>query len=309
MSQRKGWYDTRYNEETRRQIEAARTATGLNITEVIAEAVAQLAEPETLNAVRLENQRKALAARVDELVADNQRLEAECNKAQVAAECMGNDIEAAVSALEHAGLVEPDECAAHPLTDDCTRIERVIRRYKHVCELKEATEVTAQAAQANYAEACQHRDRAEKESTAARARVEELEEELSTTQAALKEARSDLADMERQRNAARGERTAATIARDDARRSCAVKDQTIARVEAERDHLRSDRDQAVLQANTQSEHFRADRDRVRRERDKALSELAERDLGIGRAGWWVIGILCGTAGTLAATWLASGGLG
>ena len=167
-----------------------------------------------------------------------------------------------------------------------------------LANLKEATEVSARAAQENYAEACQHRDRAEKERDAATARVEELVADnrrliadrdawksdaeswqsnyhgavsrgrsIAASKAAITEerdaARSDLADLERQRNEARGERTAATL----------------------------------------------ERDRVRRERDKVLDELADRDLGIGRAGWWVIGIACGTAATLLATWLASGGLG
>ena len=176
---------------------------------------------------RLEETNAAALAAEQELNQRLEELEEEANQSGGRAEALSNDIEAAVGALEHAGLIEPSD--ERPLQDG---VEQAVRRYANMCELKEATEVTAKAAQANYEQALADRDAA----------------------------RSDLADMERQRNEARGERTAALL----------------------------------------------ERDRVRRERDKALSELAD------RAGWWTgwtVGIVCGTAGTLAATWLASGGLG
>ena len=110
----------------------------------------------------LEKQRDALAADNKRLEADlgraqaaeqklNRRLEeleAEANQSSAQAECLSNDIDAAVSQLEHAGLLDPDDELARPLTDDCTRIERTIRRYKAALARVEELEAQSVAARA-----------------------------------------------------------------------------------------------------------------------------------------------------------------
>ena len=243
------WQVESESEAVRRAIDLAYAEE--DVRSQLREAQAQVSDVERYLREKDIAEGQPIDAAVAALVADNKRLEAEANQSSVRAECLSNDIEAAVSQLEHAGLIDADDELARPLTDDCTRIERVVRRYKHVCELKEATEATARAAQENYAEVTRKRTQAERE-----------------------------------RDQAQAERDG--------------------RLAASREHLAA-RDQA----EKERDHLRSDRDRVIGERDKALSELAARDTGLGRGWWtgWTIGIACGTAGTLLATWLASGGLG